>query len=217
MERPVKEIPGVIAALTTGEPAEQEKALNTYFLPNASFSQLNSRIPNLSKSPTPIASGVDSLWVILAVYRWYRTLSPHIDIIVDSSVFDEKSGLLYVSLRQTFALWFIPLYKAPVRLVSVLQLTQCNIEEMSWQVGENDSPPPVKKRPRPKYFIASQEDLYPVTDCLQLLLPGLGPTLLFFWHLYSAWLCIMGSMVLLPLYLVFKKRPKRRISWMRKA
>jgi hypothetical protein len=81
----VKEIPGVIAALTKGDPEDQEKALSNFFLPNATFSHPFCRKPSFSKGATPLASGVDWLWVILAVYRWYRTLNPHIDIKVDSS------------------------------------------------------------------------------------------------------------------------------------
>lgn len=131
-------------------------------------------------------------------------------------MFDEKSGLLYVSLRQTFSLWFFPLYKAPVRLVSVLQLTQCNVNEHIVQSDTFETLPAAHRRnlrvARPKYFIASQEDLYPVNDSLRLLVPGLGPMLLFAWQLYSLWLCVMSSMVLLPLYLILKKKPKKGVK-----
>ncbi|KAK0388960.1 hypothetical protein NLU13_2537 [Sarocladium strictum] len=200
MEHPVKEIPEVIAALTKGEPEEQEGAISNFFLPNASFSHPFCHVPSFSKSGKPLASGVDWLWVILAVYRWYRTLNPHIDLKVESSEFDEKSGLLYVSLRQTFSLWFIPLYKAPARLVSVLQLTQCNVNEHLAQHDPSEPLHPEKTRPRLRYFIASQEDLYLVNDSLRFLLPGLGPALFFMWQLYTAWLCVVGSVILLPLF-----------------
>ncbi|KAJ9425732.1 monooxygenase [Fusarium oxysporum] len=149
MEHPVKEIGGVIKSLTQGSPDVQESTLREYFLPNASFSHPYCRL-------------------ILAIYRWYRTLSPHIDLKVDSAAFDQKSGLLYVSIRQTFALWFIPLYKAPVKLVSVLQLTQLSPESSSEDEGPMDSKP---RRQNPRYYIASQEDLYPVNDCIQFLCP----------------------------------------------
>lgn len=81
----MKEIPEVIAALTKGEPEEQEGAISNFFLPNASFSHPFCHVPSFSKSGKPLASGVDWLWVILAVYRWYRTLNPHIDLKVESS------------------------------------------------------------------------------------------------------------------------------------
>ena len=135
-------------------------------------------------------------------------------------VFDQRSGLLYVSLRQTFAVWFIPLYKAPVRLVSVLQLTQKTVSSSPVSTPPNELVMNTKKRKSPnslrvsqnktKYFIASQEDLYPVTDCLQFLLPGLGPFLWFCWQVYSTWLCVMGSLIFLPLYLFLNKRPKQQ-------
>ncbi|KAF7560439.1 hypothetical protein G7046_g3725 [Stylonectria norvegica] len=216
MEHPVKEIAGVITTLTQGTPEQQEATLRDYFLPNASFTHPYCRVPSFSKGAIPLASGIDSLWVILAVYRWYRTLSPHIDIKVDSAVFDQRSGLLYVSLRQTFAVWFIPLYKAPVRLVSVLQLTQRSLSSPDGFTSDDStlSESSTKKHNatrsanKSKYFIASQEDLYPVTDCIQFLLPGLGPFLWFLWQLYSTWLCVMGSMIFLPLYLVLNRSPK---------
>lgn len=92
----VKEIAGVITSLCRGTPEEQETTLNSFFLPNAAFSHPFCRVPSFSKGAIPLAGGVDSLWVILGIYRWYRTLSPHIDITVDSageySVTREKAG-----------------------------------------------------------------------------------------------------------------------------
>jgi hypothetical protein len=201
MEHPVKEIGGVIKSLTEGSPDVQESALRDYFLPNASFTHPFCHVPSISKGQVPLAGGLESIQLILGIYRWYRTLSPHIDIQVDSAAFDQKSGLLYVSLRQTFALWFIPLYKAPVRLVSVLQLTQLSPESSS---DEDEAPEDSKpRRQSAKYYIASQEDLYPVTDCIQFLCPGLGPFLWRIWQLYSTWLCVMGSLLFLPVYFLF--------------
>ena len=75
----------MITTLTQGSPEEQEATLKEYFLPNASFTHPYCHVPSFSKGSIPLASGIDSLWVILAIYRWYRTLSPHIDIAVDSA------------------------------------------------------------------------------------------------------------------------------------
>lgn len=80
-----KEIAGVITSLTCGTPDEQKATLGSYFLPNASFSHPFCRVPSFSKGAIPLASDIDSLWVILGIYRWYRSLSPHIDIKVDSA------------------------------------------------------------------------------------------------------------------------------------
>ncbi|EXM03657.1 hypothetical protein NOF04DRAFT_19812 [Fusarium oxysporum II5] len=206
MEHPVKEIGGVIKSLTQGSPDVQESTLREYFLPNASFSHPYCRVPSISKGQIPLAGGLESIQLILAIYRWYRTLSPHIDLKVDSAAFDQKSGLLYVSIRQTFALWFIPLYKAPVKLVSVLQLTQLSPESSSEDEGPMDSKP---RRQNPRYYIASQEDLYPVNDCIQFLCPGLGPFLWTIWQLYSTWLCVMGSFLFLPVYFLLNGTPSK--------
>ncbi|KAF5640532.1 flavin-binding monooxygenase [Fusarium sp. NRRL 52700] len=206
MEHPVKEIGGVIKSLTQGSPDVQESTLREYFLPNASFSHPYCRVPSISKGQIPLAGGLESIQLILAIYRWYRTLSPHIDLKVDSAAFDQKSGLLYVSIRQTFALWFIPLYKAPVKLVSVLQLTQLSPESSSEDEGSEDSKP---RRQNPRYYIASQEDLYPVNDCIQFLCPGLGPFLWTIWQLYSTWLCVMGSLLFLPVYFLLNGTPSK--------
>ena len=81
----VREIAGVIKALTQGSPEVQESALREYFLPNASFSHPYCHVPSISKGMIPLAGGLDSIWLILGIYRWYRTLSPHIDIKVDSA------------------------------------------------------------------------------------------------------------------------------------
>lgn len=82
---PVREIAGVITTLTTGSPQEQQDALNAHFLPNASFSHPFCRVPSFSKGAVPLARGVDSRWVLLCIYRWYRTLSPNIDITINSA------------------------------------------------------------------------------------------------------------------------------------
>lgn len=212
MEHPVKEIASVITSLTTGSPEEQEDTLYSYFLPNASFSHPFCYVPSFSKGTIPFASSVDSIWAILGIYRWYRTLSPNIDITVDSAVFDQRSGVLYVSIHQTFALWFVPFYKAPVKLVSVLHLAQ----RTSWasdetiarrNVTEGREPAALAGpgQERARYYITSQEDLYNLNDCVRFLLPGLGPLLWYFWQLYSTLLCVLGSVIFMPLYLVLNK------------
>jgi hypothetical protein len=239
----VREIGDIITTLTTGTPQEQEDTLNTFFLRNASFTHPFCRVPSFSIKSLPIVGGIDSLAIILAIYRWYRTLSPKIDINVDSageflehvrrpavshgqtapphgkanglthpSVFDQRTGQLYVSIRQTFSIWFIPLYRAPVRLTTVLQLTQ----RTSWDsddtvtrgpLTESREPAPLAGpgQERARYFITSQEDLYQVNDFVQFLLPGLGPLLWSFWQLLSTVMCVILSFVFLPVYFFFNR------------
>lgn len=93
-----------------------------------------------------------------------------------------------------------------MKLVSVLQLTQLSPESSSEDEEPEDSKP---RRQNPRYYIASQEDLYPVNDCIQFLCPGLGPFLWTIWQLYSTWLCVMGSLLFLPVYFLLNGTPSK--------
>ena len=42
-------------------------------------------MPSISRGAVPLARDLDSRWLILGIYRWYRTLSPKISLTVDSS------------------------------------------------------------------------------------------------------------------------------------
>ncbi|KAL2417963.1 hypothetical protein ABEF95_004049 [Exophiala dermatitidis] len=113
MDDPVAEIPRIIRTLCIAPPALQRATIETYFTPSASFTHPFCRT----------GSFAGSIWLIIMIYRWYKILSPHIDIWVDSVAFDKENLLLYVSIRQNFKLWIVPFYNAPVKLVTVLQLT----------------------------------------------------------------------------------------------
>jgi hypothetical protein len=115
-------------------------------------------------------------------------------------------------VRQTFALWFVPFYRAPVRLVTVLQLTQRASWDSAETIGSRNltegREPAALAGPgqeRARYFIASQEDLYPFGDCIQFVLPKLGPFLWYLWQLWSTFLSVAGSLLFLPLYLLLNK------------
>ncbi|PHH89194.1 hypothetical protein CDD83_6516 [Cordyceps sp. RAO-2017] len=214
MEHPVREISGVITSLTTGSPAEQQNTLRSYFLSDASFTHPFCRVPSFPKGVIPFAHDVDSRSVILQIYRWYRTLSPHIEITVDSAVFDQRTGQLFVSIHQIFSLWFVPFYKAPLRLVTVLQLRQRVAQDAAGSAGSAGAGSGEGResaalagpgQERTRYFIASQEDLYAFTDCAQMLFPGLGPGLWYLWQLFSTLLCVLGSLFFLPLYLLMNR------------
>lgn len=103
--------------------------------------------------------------------------------------------------------------------MSVLQLTQLSPDSSEEDVPEkqptnkrNGKPGSVKPRrqQKPKYFIASQEDLYPVNDCIQFILPGLGPFLWTLWQLYSTWLCVVASLIFLPIYFLLNGTPSSK-------
>ncbi|GAB0135267.1 hypothetical protein EsDP_00003612 [Epichloe bromicola] len=207
MEHPVREIAGVITSLTTGSPQQQQDALAEYFLPDASFTHPFCHVPSFNKGAIPLAPNTDSRWLLLCIYRWYRTLSPAVDVSVDSAVLDQKTGQLFVKIRQTFAIFFIPLYRARVRLVTVLDLEQ----RASWSPGstvagaavtESREPAPLSGpgQERAKYYIAAQEDLYQMNDCVQFLVPRVGHHVWRLWQLFSTFLCVLGAVLLLPVY-----------------
>ncbi|KAF4585655.1 flavin-binding monooxygenase-like protein [Ophiocordyceps camponoti-floridani] len=200
MDNPVQDISGVIASLATGDPTEQQATLDNYFLSEASFSHPLCRVPSFAKGTVPFAPGVDSRAIILQIYRWYRTLSPHIDITVDSAVFDKRTGRLFVEIHQTLAIWFLPLYRARVRLITLLHLRQGSPSEDGRSGGTG--------RERGRYFIAGQEDLYTINDCCQFLLPGLGPLMWYAWQLFSTGLCVLGAFVFMPVYLYMNRNAK---------
>ena len=68
--------------------------------------------------------------------------------------YDAKTLQLYVSIHQVFRIFIIPFFSAPVRLVTVLQLVS---------TAEHDSHAPTQTA-KPKYLIASQNDLYQVNE-----------------------------------------------------
>lgn len=136
-----------------------------------------------------------------------------------TTVFDQRTNLLYVTIRQTFSLWFVPLYRAPVKLVSVLHLSQ----RASWDSSETTSrtsmtegrEPAALSGPgqeRARYYIDSQEDLYQMNDCIQFLAPGVGPLVWFLWQLWSTGLCIIGAIVFWPLYLVLNREKSSKVK-----
>lgn len=124
MEHPVRDIRGVIRSLAQGTPEEQQDTVNRYYLPSASFVHPFCRIPSFEGKQVPFVGEVNSRMLVLAIYRWYKILSPKIDLQIESTVFDQRASLLYVTIHQTFSIWFLPFHRSPVRLVTVLHLTQ---------------------------------------------------------------------------------------------
>ncbi|TFA98000.1 hypothetical protein CCMA1212_010237 [Trichoderma ghanense] len=210
MENPVQEIAAVINALTKGTPQQQQDTLNTYFLSNASFVHPFCRVPSISRGSVPLARDLDSRWLILGIYRWYRTLSPKISLTVDSSVFDQRNNTLYVSIRQTFSIWFVPLHSSNVKLLSVLRLAQGSSSEPGQLSppkyttadgrGAVSSALAGPGQERLRYYIASQEDLYQTNDFVAFVVPYLGPLLVLLWQLYSTAVTVGCSLLFLPLY-----------------
>ncbi|KAF1809434.1 hypothetical protein P152DRAFT_476563 [Eremomyces bilateralis CBS 781.70] len=167
MDDPVTEIPGVIHALTQSRPSVQRETIEKYFTQDATFIHPFCRTPRLQ----------DSRWIILAIYRWYKVLSPRIDLSIQSVGYDAPNLRLYVTVHQIFRLWFVPFYKAPVTLVTVLDLAK------------------VEK----KYRIQQQEDLYQTDKFISFvpLFPG-GSLVVMACQYFAALFCVVGAMVLRP-------------------
>ncbi|KAI9833735.1 MAG: hypothetical protein M1819_003468 [Sarea resinae] len=138
MEDPVKEVPDVIKHLTQTPPSVQRATIETYFTPSASFTHPLCRTGSFANST------VNSRWFIWMIYRWYKIMSPRIELEVSSVAYDAQTLRLYVSLSQIFRIFIFPWFRAHVELVTVLQLT--------------------RDKPTGKYLISSQNDLYQVNE-----------------------------------------------------
>lgn len=71
---PVAEIPHVIHTLCQATPSKQRAALEKYFTPSASFTHPICRTGSFN----------GSRWLIWCIYRWYKVMSPRIELGVDS-------------------------------------------------------------------------------------------------------------------------------------
>ncbi|KAG7124288.1 hypothetical protein HYQ44_020179 [Verticillium longisporum] len=93
MDHPVKEIRPIIKSLTQGTPAEQQQTLETYFTPDATFAHPFCRVPSIPTYALPFLpdTPVNSRLVMLFIYRWYRILSPHIDVDISSARMQRKT------------------------------------------------------------------------------------------------------------------------------
>lgn len=177
----------MIHLLTQSPPSIQHETIETYFTPNASFIHPFCRTGSWS----------NSRWLIGAIYRWYKIMSPRIDITVQSVgknhqtqrrgishalttcriAFDEPNLILYVQIFQIFRIWLVPFYYAPVNLTTVIKL----------QRNRTDN----------KYYIRSQNDLYQVDQWIKFLLPG-GWALIYLWHFWASLFSLLGTWALLP-------------------
>ncbi|EJU04617.1 hypothetical protein DACRYDRAFT_104501 [Dacryopinax primogenitus] len=143
MEDPAKELPEVVMLFTMAStPEVQQAAINKYFSKDASFNHPLCKIEH----------GTESREGILAVYQWYRILSPKISVHVDNCHWDPKSGKAFVAVTQTFHLWFSPWPGKPAKLLVRLTLQDQN----------------------GKYYIVRQEDFYEPEELGYIVFPPLG-------------------------------------------
>ncbi|MCJ1241354.1 hypothetical protein MMC14_009359 [Varicellaria rhodocarpa] len=74
MEDPVSEIPGVIRSLCQTPPSVQRATIERHFTPDASFTHPFCRTGSFH----------GSRWLIWCIYRWYKIMSPRIEMDIDS-------------------------------------------------------------------------------------------------------------------------------------
>ncbi|TDZ35308.1 hypothetical protein C8034_v005471 [Colletotrichum sidae] len=203
MEHPVKEIRNVIRDLVQGSPEKQKNALYNHFSEDAAFTHPFCHVPAFGDFQIPYVATVNSRWLILQVYRWYRILSPNIDMEIESSVQDQKTNLLYVKMHQDFRLWFVPFYNAPVDFVVVLRLETRNVDAQGLPLPRNQSDANAVGA-RQRQFIVSQEDHYQVGEWLKFLIPFFGYWAWHIWTLFATILCVFGALIGLPVTRFFE-------------
>lgn len=190
MENPTEEITQVVHTLCQGTPDQQTEAINTYFTPNASFTHPFCRTGSFDGSRN----------LIHAIYKWYKLLSPKIELNVNSigkfqppnpinpqyqlttsppPAYDSQNLILYLNITQIFSIWLIPFHHANVTLTTELQLTR----------------PPNSR----KHYISAQNDLYQNDQLIRFLMPwGLGELSVHLWQYSSTMMCVLGSFLLAP-------------------
>ncbi|EEA26677.1 hypothetical protein TMatcc_005043 [Talaromyces marneffei ATCC 18224] len=200
MENPVREIRTVIELLTQSPPTLQASTIEKFFTPNASFSHPFCRTWSFN----------GSRWLILAIYRFYKILSPRVDLEVMSIAFDQDNLKLYLTISQIFSIFIIPFYLAPVTLTTVLTLTTDpneyrgykDFEKTGRQLQQHDDQPSEDTKfndETTKYWISSQEDLYQTTEFVKFFLPfGIGVFAVFVWHVFATAGCVFGFLILSP-------------------
>ncbi|TQV92455.1 hypothetical protein V2A60_007145 [Cordyceps javanica] len=212
MDSPANDIEGVIKTLCMGSAHEQDAALNKYFLPDAEFIHPLCWVPRFRNIAIPFFGSIESLWLVQCIYRWYITFAPRLDIVVDSTAFDEKNNLLYATARQSFTIWFFPIYSVTVKLVTVLKLEQQQSRlardaaspELDGDGGKTNGASMLK------YYIASQEDLYQMNYCLEFAAPHVAARLWTLVQLFTTAVCVVMSVLTLPLHFYLNPDTKRQ-------
>lgn len=74
----------MIRTLCSGTPAEQLAAIDGNFTHDASFRHTICRVPSFGDVNVPLLGAVNSRWVIGCIYRWYKVLSPRIEVDIES-------------------------------------------------------------------------------------------------------------------------------------
>ncbi|PVH97282.1 hypothetical protein DM02DRAFT_473173, partial [Periconia macrospinosa] len=164
----VKEISGVVHLLTQSPPSVQRETIEAYFTPDATFTHPFCRTGKWD----------NSRFLIQVIYRWYKIMSPRIEMNVNSIAFDEPNSTLYVNFSQVFSIWLLPFHRSPVNCTTVIHLR--------------------RNRADGKYYIDSQNDLYQVDEFIKFVLPP-GWMLVWAWQFWSTLFCLLGAVALTPI------------------
>jgi hypothetical protein len=115
-------------------------------------------------------------------------------------VYDQRAQLMYLTIRQRFTLWFVPfeLWQANVKLVTVLKLVPCAVDENKKPIRD-PSFDDHSLTSSHRYFIAGQEDLYQVNEFLKFIAPFGAAFIWSIWQLFATFLCTLGVFVFFPL------------------
>ncbi|CAN8102927.1 unnamed protein product [Discula destructiva] len=209
MDSPEEQIRGVVRSLCQGTPDEQRRTLAQYFTKDASFIHPFCIVPHFRERRVPVLGSISSRDVVRSIFQWYRMLSPKIEIEIDSVLYDHARDKLYLDMRQIFSVWFIPLYRAPVRLVTVLDLVSTDdrkyYEPLS-RLVEQDAPEEKKELQQQTstsplggsktWKISKQEDLYQVNEFLKFTGTTLLASAWFLFQLGATAVCIFMSLFL---------------------
>ncbi|KAF2147336.1 uncharacterized protein K452DRAFT_261770 [Aplosporella prunicola CBS 121167] len=191
MEDPQRDIRQVIHLLCQTPPSVQRDTIERFFTPDATFTHPFCRTGKLPHSRL----------LIRAVYRWYKIMSPRIDMRINSVAYDPTTLLLYVHISQVFRIWAIPFYAAPVSLVTVLHLAYSAPDSHSSAVAAAEGAALAAREPGGRYYIAAQNDLYQVSEFVRFVWPG-GFLVVWLWQLVATFFCVLGALLLWPVTLV---------------
>ncbi|KAF7894325.1 hypothetical protein EAF00_007839 [Botryotinia globosa] len=187
MDNPKSQITSLIHTLCSGPPSAQQKALQEYFTPDASFSHPLCSVPSFSSVRLPVVGEVNSRWVLGCVYKWYKVLSPRVAVGVDGVEYNPETQTLFLQLHQQFHLFFLPFFYPTVYLTTILYLSPIK-ESAETSASASET----------KYLIKHQEDLYQSAELVKFFWPG-GTQIISLWRLIATLLCIVGAMMFAPM------------------
>lgn len=197
----------MIHSLTQSPPSQQAVCIETYFTPTASLTHPFCRTGSFGPEYLPHIGGasLSSRWFILQIYKWYKILSPHIDLTVESVAFDAQHLLLYVSIHQIFKIQWIPFHKSDVRLTTVLKLVEDEIRKLEIQEFSAKQAKKILKNdyaamqaPQRRYLIQSQNDLYQTNEFIKFVFFFGGCSAIMAWQFFATFACVLGAFLMWP-------------------